>query len=226
MALDVWFRSDIQNALRAAEQASGAALRAAGNEHGPYLAGFQAGCRATLATIALAFGLLPSSLEPVGRWHRSTERSRGSQAVPPRRQGQPGRRHEMSKKWFGVGVTLFLITLAVVIGLRMNTEAMAVVIGVIFGVAASVPTSLVIVAVMWRREQRAAYGKAGSLRRAGQEALPPSVVIVSPGSAASVNPYRQPAYLPQPDLQWGQPPRQFRVVGDPEEASLDDGHYL
>ena len=132
----------------------------------------------------------------------------------------------MSKRWFGVGITLFLITLAVVIGVRMNTEAMAVVIGVIFGVAASIPTSLVIVAVMWRREQRAVSSRNGSLRRAGQEALPPSVVIVNPGSAGPANPYRQPAYLPQPDLQWGHPPRQFRVVGEPDETSLDDGRYL
>lgn len=132
----------------------------------------------------------------------------------------------MSKRWFGVGITLFLITLAVVIGVRMNSEAMAVVIGVIFGVAASIPTSLVIVAVMWRREQRAAYGRNGSMRRAGQEALPPSVVIVNPSGTGPVNPYRQSAYLPQPDLQWGQPPRQFRVVGDPDEDSLEDRRYL
>lgn len=132
----------------------------------------------------------------------------------------------MSRKWFGVGVTLFLITLAVVIGLRLDTEAMAVVIGVIFGVAASIPTSLIIVAIMWRREQRAAYGRNGPLRRAGKEALPPSVVIVSPGSVGPASPYRQPAYLPQSDWQGGQPPRQFRVVGEPDEASLDDRRHL
>lgn len=131
----------------------------------------------------------------------------------------------MSKKWFGVGITLFLVTLAAVIGVRMNTEAMAVVIGVIFGVTASIPTSLVIVAVLWRREQRTAYGKNDAMRRTRQEALPPSVVIVNPGAAGPANPYRQPAYLPQPDLQWGTPPRQFRVVGDPDEASLEEGHY-
>jgi hypothetical protein len=132
----------------------------------------------------------------------------------------------MSKRWFGVGITLFLITLAVVIGVRMNAEAMAVVIGVIFGVVASIPTSLVIVAVLWRRDQRATKGRNSSLRRASQEALPPSVVIVNPGNTGTANPYRQPAYLPPPDLQWGHPPRQFRVVGEPDEASQDGGPYL
>ena len=129
----------------------------------------------------------------------------------------------MFRRWLGVGAILFLVTLAVVIGVRMSAEAMAVVIGVIFGVAASIPTSLLILAIMWRREQRAA--SAGP-KRGGQEALPPSVVIVNPGSSGMANPYRQPAYLPQPDLQWGNPPRQFRVVGEPDEASLDEGRYL
>ena len=130
------------------------------------------------------------------------------------------------KVWFGLGSVLFLITLAVVIGLRMNAEAMAVVIGVIFGVAASIPTGLIIAAVMWRREQRAAYGRNGGVRRAGQDALPPSVVIVNPGNAAPASPYRQPAYLPQPGLQWSQSSRQFRIVGEPDEASLDNGRFL
>jgi hypothetical protein len=129
----------------------------------------------------------------------------------------------MLKKWFCVGVVLFLVTLAVVIGLRMSAEAMAVVIGVIFGVAASIPTSLLIVAVLWRREQQSVNGRA---RRVRQDALPPSVVIVSPGNGGTVSPYRGPAYLPQPDSHWGQPPRQFRVVGEPDEASFDEGRYL
>jgi len=131
----------------------------------------------------------------------------------------------MSMKWLGVGGILFLITLAVVIGLRMSNEAMAVVIGVIFGVAASIPTSLLIVAVTWRREKRAAGHASGTRRPPAQEALPPSVVIVNPGGMGTGNAYRSPAYLPQPDLQWSPPPRQFRVVGDPDEASLDEGPY-
>ena len=48
----------------------------------------------------------------------------------------------------------FGVTLAVIIGQRMSTDAMAVVIGVAVGVAASIPTSLLLVAML-RREQRA-----------------------------------------------------------------------
>lgn len=132
----------------------------------------------------------------------------------------------MSKRWFGVGGILFLITLAIVIGLQMSSEAMAVVIGVIFGVAASIPTSLLIVAVTWRREQRMTSGTNGTRRRPAQEALPPSVVIVNPGGMGQTSSYRQSAYLPQPDLQLGQSPRQFRVIGDPDQVSQDEGVYL
>jgi hypothetical protein len=50
---------------------------------------------------------------------------------------------------FGFGMTL-----ALVIGQRMTTDAMAVVLGVAVGVAASVPTSILLVALV-RRAQRA-----------------------------------------------------------------------
>ncbi len=45
---------------------------------------------------------------------------------------------------------VFAGVMAFVIGERMSTEAMAVVIGVVFGVAASIPTSLLIASLMRR----------------------------------------------------------------------------
>lgn len=58
MALDVYFQSDIFRALTAAEQASNAALLATGGGDDEFTRGYQAGYRAALATIALAFGLV------------------------------------------------------------------------------------------------------------------------------------------------------------------------
>lgn len=49
----------------------------------------------------------------------------------------------------------FGVALAVVIGQRMSTDAMSVVIGVAVGVAASVPTSLLLVALL--RKERATF---------------------------------------------------------------------
>ena len=59
MSLEVWYESDIQNALGAAGQANESALKAADTESNPYALGYQAGFRAALTTIALAFGLVP-----------------------------------------------------------------------------------------------------------------------------------------------------------------------
>jgi len=57
MGLDVYYPADIRNALRAAEQAVGAAADAAGDQNDPFAAGFLAGYHAALTTIGLAFGL-------------------------------------------------------------------------------------------------------------------------------------------------------------------------
>ncbi|MFZ5918365.1 MAG: hypothetical protein ACOYZ7_15600 [Chloroflexota bacterium] len=63
MALEVWYKTDIQNALSAAEQASEAAMRVANRENDPFLSGYQVGFRSALVTLALAFGLAPASLQ-------------------------------------------------------------------------------------------------------------------------------------------------------------------
>jgi hypothetical protein len=57
MALEVYYPQDVRNALLAAEQSSGAALRALGHEKSAFAEGYQEGYRAALTTIALAFGL-------------------------------------------------------------------------------------------------------------------------------------------------------------------------
>ena len=59
MALEVWYRPDIQNALRAAEHAGEMSLRAVAHVPDAFATGYQTGYRAALTTLALAFGLLP-----------------------------------------------------------------------------------------------------------------------------------------------------------------------
>lgn len=58
--LQVFYPSDIRNALLAAEQASGSALVATRAEGDEFARGYRSGYRSALATIALAFGLGPS----------------------------------------------------------------------------------------------------------------------------------------------------------------------
>ena len=117
------------------------------------------------------------------------------------------------KKVATVALIAFAVTLAVIIGQRMSTDAMAVVIGVACGVLASIPTSLLILAVSGRQGGRRE-------REVQQQRDYPPVVIVNPGND-------QPRYLqppfPNPVIQPQQ--REFRVIGD-EDVVLDGGRYF
>jgi hypothetical protein len=114
------------------------------------------------------------------------------------------------KKVVAIALIAFAVTLAVIIGKRMSTDAMAVVIGVGCGVLASIPTSLLILAVSGKREERPAQKRMDY----------PPVVVVNP-------PANQPRYLqppfPAPMIQPQE--RQFRVIGE-EDVVLDEGRYL
>jgi len=57
MGLQVYYPSDIRNALLAAEQAVAATDTATGKQDDPFATGFLSGYRAALVTMALAFGL-------------------------------------------------------------------------------------------------------------------------------------------------------------------------
>ena len=123
----------------------------------------------------------------------------------------------------------FIVTLGVVVGTRMSSDAIAVLVGVIAGVAASIPCALLLMAVTRRPERREPerYDNQQyddrrqndwrySERMDARRAMPP-VVIVTPGQAAPQQlPYAAaiPYQAAQPQSQ-----RQFRVMGY-EEAEV------
>ena len=116
----------------------------------------------------------------------------------------------------------FGVTLALVIGQRMTTDAMAVVLGVAVGVAASVPTSILLVALV-RRSQREAGGRLEPAQAAqAAYALPPqqqpNIIVLNPGDLLGQR-TGQSAYLPQPPAELLQDAglRRLRVVGDEDE---------
>jgi hypothetical protein len=114
----------------------------------------------------------------------------------------------------------FGVTLALVIGQRMTIDAMAVVLGVAVGVAASVPTSILLVALV-RRAQREAGGRLEPAAQAAY-ALPPqpqpNIIVLNPGDLLGQR-TGQFAYLPQPPAELLQDAglRRLRVVGDEDE---------
>ena len=105
---------------------------------------------------------------------------------------------------FALILSAFAVALAVVIGNRMSAEAMAVVIGVTCGVAASIPMSAVILYLANRREKPP---EKNSYR---QESYPP-VVVISPDQQGQRYP-SLPYYTPS--MADGPRPRQFTIVGD------------
>lgn len=105
----------------------------------------------------------------------------------------------------------FAVTLAVMIGKRMSTEAMAVVIGIVCGVAASIPTTALLVLVLTRRERH----KEEETARYGRQGSYPPVVVIQGGAPQSMLPGPQAGYWPAPPS--GPPSaRQFTVVGGDE----------
>ena len=106
------------------------------------------------------------------------------------------------KKLAVVMMVAFSITLAVMVGVRMSEEAIAVVLGMVCGVVAGIPTSLLVAAVTNRRS-----GKRGSSDW-GRDY--PPVVVVQPGQTGPSYP-QSPYALSMPSSHGT---RQFRMVGE------------
>ena len=119
----------------------------------------------------------------------------------------------MKKFLFVVGVA-FTVTVAVVVGVRMSADAMAVVVGIVCGMLASVPTSAILVWTLRVRDKQL-EAQLGPARQYGQ--YPPVVVIngqQQPNGAAGV---------PQPALLNGsQGQRNFKVIGQETTDSSGD----
>jgi hypothetical protein len=117
----------------------------------------------------------------------------------------------------------FVVTLAVIIGWRLSDQAMSVIIGVVAGVAVSVPTSLVVVSVALRR--RSALGPI--ITGTATPPAPPQVIVVhATPPAPPASPEQRsltvlPAYAaPQPTALNGLQlePRQFTIMGEEDDG--------
>lgn len=120
----------------------------------------------------------------------------------------------MVGKLIVLGMLGFGITLALVIGQRMSTDAMAVVIGVAVGVAASVPTSVLLVALL-RRER--ASTPTWRPEPSPQQLQQPNVIVLNAADLMGGRGQQAPVPMPPPTLQIDGGMRRLRVVGDEEE---------
>ncbi len=84
----------------------------------------------------------------------------------------------------------FAVTLAIIVGRQMTTEAMAVVIGVVCGVLAGIPTSVLLLVAMTRRDSLRAREETAA--RQAPAGYPPVVVIQGGGmQPAAAGPVRR-----------------------------------
>jgi hypothetical protein len=104
----------------------------------------------------------------------------------------------------------FAVTLAAVVGNRMSAEAMAVVIGVVCGVGAGIPMSLLILLVLNRRDRQLVEPTHEQL--GSRHAAYPPVVVIQ-GSSPTSNRLAPPYYSAQA-VTHEPTQRQFRIVGE------------
>ena len=126
------------------------------------------------------------------------------------------------KTFLGMATVAFFVVLAIIVGYRMNAEAMAVVIGVICGVVASIPMSGLILLITGRQRRQASVAPPMPHWEPYRES--PPVVVIQGGSPVQQTP-SWPAYgqLAAPNVS-----RDFRVVGgqwidERREVSYENG---
>lgn len=120
------------------------------------------------------------------------------------------------KRIFFIMASLFTVSLAITVALRMTSDAMAVIIGILLGMLASVPTTLLLFYLLRQRDNQPA-----DPRQYPAGHYPPVVVVNSPpyGNGYNSGPgaNSQQAFLPAPPGE-----RSFKVVGQEASDVSDD----
>lgn len=114
----------------------------------------------------------------------------------------------MKRNLFIIGI-VFAITLAIVFGTRVSTDALAVIIGVVLGIVAGIPTTLMVIFIMTRQR---GLNPAGPAQVSPQ---PPVVVINATDRASLASPTSPPLSLPYP----AEPTRKWTLIGDTDTES-------
>lgn len=116
------------------------------------------------------------------------------------------------------GAVAFGVVLAIVVGLRLDQAALTAIVGVAFGVGASIPTGLLVVYLLRRKDTADAAHRSRSQNHAFGHT--PSVVVVAPPAAPQLP---QPASWSGGSISTMPATREFAVIG--EEGIDDDFDY-
>jgi hypothetical protein len=112
--------------------------------------------------------------------------------------------------------TAFAVTFAIVIGNRLSEQAMAVVVGALCGISASIPVTVgFIIAATRNRNPQIERGEPGGNPYAGRSYSQPPVYVIasSPQQPLPYNFNQGQFYLP-PSAPPPGAPRDFKIIGD------------
>jgi len=104
----------------------------------------------------------------------------------------------MKRALFVIGIT-FAVAFAIVLGIRISPDALAIIVGVVLGAAASIPASLLVAFALTRQRQ-------------GIDRLPPQQppgIVVAPQNLPA-----QPYGPPMPALPPPASKRTFTIIGE------------
>ena len=115
----------------------------------------------------------------------------------------------MKRSFLILGI-VFTITLAFIFGTRVSADALAVIVGVILGILAGIPTTALVIFMLSRQRQGLNLGSS-----AQTTSQPPVIVINATDRASLTSPSPPALSLPYPT----EPTRKWTVIGDSETES-------
>ncbi len=110
--------------------------------------------------------------------------------------------------------SIFCVVAAFVVGSRMSVDATALVVGVVCGVLASIPGSLLLIWASYRRDEMLEAKRASNLN----PNYPP-IVVVNPGQSTGRQTWDPMAYPPPAGMLLPSGARQFKVIGETEDSA-------
>ena len=133
-----------------------------------------------------------------------------------------------------LGALAFAITMAVLIGQRLSDQAMAVIVGSVVGVAASVPMAGIILWLTLRQREAAHPPQVYARPEYTHRDETPRMIVIQPQPAYGAPagqyqpPYQSQPAMPQiaaPTMNYMRPMRDFKIVGQ-EEFEDEDRNAL
>jgi hypothetical protein len=109
---------------------------------------------------------------------------------------------------------VFAVSLAVVVGNRLSEQALAVTVGVVCGIAASLPVSFGLLIAASRHWGERTPEVAERIERPAAPPPPQVIVVAPPQQNAPFYQYPGMPYLPARTDDGAYNPREFKIVGD------------